>query len=104
MEERVFKNTVIDRHFKVTFETIQGRDISKMLRQIQESLDAIIEKSIQGLTEADLGRVIIHHSSLNTPVIVGLRPLRNLTGKVITEYLAYVLTSHELLSMDTSFN
>ena len=50
-----------------------------------------------------MGRVIIHHDGLTNPVYVPLRPLKDLTGKGVMEHLQNVLTSHENLSLEHSF-
>ena len=56
-----------------------------------------------GLQDSDLGRVVIHHPSLNTPIVVHLRTLDLLSREAIMEVILNYLNSNEALVLDALF-
>lgn len=107
MKKLFFKNCAIDKYYQVRFDTDsveQGQRLSDLHRELESTFNDALSQATQGLdSPTDLGRVIIHHEGLTNPVYVPLKPLKDLTGKVVMGHLQNVLTSHENLSLDHSF-
>lgn len=77
----------------------QGQRLSDLHRELENTFNDALSQATQGLdSPTDLGRVIIYHEGLANPVYVPLKPLKDLTGKVVMGHLQNVLTSHENLS------
>lgn len=105
--ERRFKNSVIDRHYSVKFDLnadSENMKLSHMYAQLESMFDRVLQEAAEGLQSSDLVRVIIHHGDLSNPVYVPLRPLSEMTGNSIMEYIQNVLNSHENLPLDHSFS
>jgi len=103
---RTFKNSVVDAHYKVSFDIDQskkGEKLSNMYNSLENMFDDVITHATTGLQGSDLGRIVIHHDALMNPVYVSLSPLDKLTGNDVMEYLQNVLNSHEDLPLDQSF-
>lgn len=52
---------------------------------------------------SDLARIIIHHDNLSNPIYVPLKPLSEMTGHHVLEYLQNVLNSHQELPLNQTF-
>jgi len=104
--QRTFKNSVVDRHFRVNLrpnQTSQGKKLSDLHREMQDMFDEIIDAARHGLQGNDLGRVILHHNGLINPIFISLRPMDRLSGRSVMDQVEAVLNSHQDLKMNDSF-
>lgn len=103
---RVFRRTqAVDTTFEVRFDDQwQGRSLSSLLDSLRAMFGDILADVTAGLDPAhDLGRVVLHHGQLSTPIVVPLSLLHQLTPERILQYIQAVLNSHQNLSLDRSF-
>ncbi|KAJ8315885.1 hypothetical protein KUTeg_006561 [Tegillarca granosa] len=107
VNERTFKNSVIDRHYKVKFhpdEALENQKLSNLQNELGNMFEEVLNDARDGLQGSDLMRVIINHPNLNNPVYVPLQKVNELDSDKIMEYLENVLTSHENLEMNQDFS
>lgn len=74
-----------------------GQTLISLHSQLQAMFDDAISHATNNLQKSDLGRIIIHHGNLTSPVYVPLRPLEKLSVRKAMEHQTNVLTSHEHL-------
>ena len=71
--EKTFKNGVVDRHYLVKLNLdnqLQGTQLTTLCKQLENKLDDVIHEAKNGLSGADLGRLVFHHEGLKNNVIV----------------------------------
>lgn len=105
--ERRFKNTAVDQHFEVKFTDIanvKNIRISDLYASLEEMFDSMLAGVAENFRETDLIRVVIHHEDLSNPIFIPLRPLGEMSGARILEFLMNVLNSNQNLTMNTSFS
>jgi len=107
LDEKTFKNNVVDRHYKVTMDNeqlSQGKNLSSLHEELKGMFDNVIEEASEGLDGgSDLIRLVIHHQGLSNGIVVPLRPIDRMNGSDVMNYVENVLTSHQDLPMNDSF-
>ncbi|KAJ8310067.1 hypothetical protein KUTeg_011932 [Tegillarca granosa] len=104
--QKTFKNRVIDRHYRVKFnsdQVLEGQKLSDLNVELENMFDDVLNEAKKDLKGSDLGRVIIHHDDLINPIYVPLRSLDDLNADTVLNYLENTLTSHQDLAMDDGF-
>ena len=105
--EKTFKNGVIDRHYRVKFDphqSLDGKNLSSMHEQLEDMFDDVIDQASANLNDNDLMRLIVHHPDLTNNIHIPLRKVENLSGHDVLEYVENVMSSHQNLDMNDSFN
>ena len=98
------KNGAIDTTYQVKFsEGWQGGKLTDLISELYNMFDDAIGSATTGLAENDLARVVIHHDSLDSPLVVPLRQISQLDASVVMSHVENVLNSHQGLALDTSF-
>ena len=64
----------------------------------------VIQGVSQNLRPTDLGRVVLHHPNLDSPIVVPLRPLYRLNSEVVMEVIERTLNSNEDLDVRKDFD
>lgn len=94
-EKTFLKNGAFDKYYQIRFDTYsveRGQRLSDLHRELENTFNDALSQATQGLdSPTDLGRVIIHHEGLANPVYVPLKPLKDLTGKVVMGHLQSVI-------------
>ena len=89
---------------RLNHEDWNGKRIKDVHEQLRNMFADVIRQARGSLTDEDMGRVIIHHPDLTNPIVISLRPLKNLNPEVIMSIIENVLSSHENLAIDDSLN
>ena len=98
------KNRAVDTTYQIKFNTCMfGKKLSSISEKLEDMFRAVLDEATTGLQDSDLGRVVIHHPSLNTPIVVHLRTLGLLTPEAIMEVILRYLNSNEALVLDALF-
>jgi hypothetical protein len=99
-DTRTFKkNLARDTTFKVKFnEQWRGDKLLDIPTKLHDMFDDLLSEA-RG-HDADLGRVVISHSSLNNPIVVPLQSWENLNADVVMSEITKVLNSNESLPVD----
>ncbi|XP_067669969.1 uncharacterized protein [Haliotis asinina] len=66
--------------------------------------DDVLRQARGNLQDEDLARVVLHHQTLQYPIVIPLRPLEELNADVILSHIENVLKSHNNLALDDSFD
>ena len=99
------KNAAVDTTFKVKFnDQWQGDKLVDILEELDNMFGHILQEAREGRADNDLGRVIIHHDTLDNPIVVPLCPLEDLNASTIMQAIENVLNSHEELDVNDSFD
>ena len=94
----------MDTTYEIKFNTrMFGKKLSSISEKLEDMFRAVLDEATTGLQDSDLGRVVIHHPSLNTPIVVHLRTLDLLTPEAIMEVILNFLNSNEALVLDALF-
>ena len=64
----------------------------------------VLDEAKKNYADNDLGRVVIHHPSLNDAIVVPLQPLHQLNKDAVLQTIENVLQSHEDLSISDGFD
>ena len=64
----------------------------------------VLDEAKKNYADNDLGRVVIHHPSLNDAIVVSLQLLHQLNKDVVLQTIESVLQSHEHLSISDGFD
>lgn len=102
--ERVFmKNKARERTFEITFNREwQGRKLTDLHHELRDMLRDAIERASQDHNSStDLVRIVLHHREIE-PIVVTLRPIKDMTAEAVLETVSSVLNSHQHLSLDSS--
>ena len=101
-DARVFKkNMAKDTTYKIKFnDQWKGDKLADISDKLHDMFDDVLNQA-RG-HDADLGRVVIHHSSLNDPIVVPLQPWENLDAGTVMDHITKVLNSNEDLDVDES--
>ena len=87
--------------YKIKFnDQWKGDKLADISDKLHDMFDDVLNQA-RG-NDADLGRVVIHHSSLNDPIVVPLQPWENLDGGTMMDHITKVLNSNEDLDVDES--
>lgn len=99
-DTRTFKkNWVRDTTFKVKFnEQWQGNKLMDIQNNMHDMFEDLLSQA-RG-HDADLGRVVISHPSLNNAIVVPLQAWETLNADVVMSEITKVLNSNESLSVD----
>ena len=102
--ERTFKSQARDVSYEVRLnrEDFDGKRLKDAYDQLQSMFADVVQQAKGNLTGEDMGRVLIHHQDLTNPIVVPLRPLKDLDPDAIMSTIENVLTSHENLAFDSS--
>ncbi|XP_041350680.1 uncharacterized protein LOC121369694 [Gigantopelta aegis] len=103
---RIHKKTkAVDTTYELKFkDQWKGKKLKHLHNDLHDMFQDVLEEATLGLEGRDIGRVILHHDALNSPIVVPLQPLAELNADVILGYIEKVLQSHEDLPLDASFN
>ena len=98
------KNGAVDTTYEIKFNTrMFGKTLSSISEKLEDMFRTVLDEATVGLQDSDLGRVVIHHPSLNSPIVVHLRTLDLLTPEAIMEVILNYLNSNEALVLDALF-
>lgn len=99
-DTRTFKkNLARDTTFKVKFnDQWRGDKLLDIPTKLHEMFDDLLSEA-RG-HDADLGRVVLSHPSLNNPIVVPLQSWENLNADVVMSEITKVLNSNESLPVD----
>lgn len=99
-DTRIFrKNLARDTTFKVKFnEQWRGDKLIDVPTKLHEMFDDLL--SLARGHDADLGRVVLSHPSLNNPIVVPLQSWESLNADVVMSEITKVLNSNESLPVD----
>lgn len=99
-DTRTFKkNWVRDTTFKVKFnEQWRGNKLMDIQNNLHDMFEDLLSQA-RG-HDADLGRVVISHPSLNNAIVVPLQAWETLNADVVMSEITKVLNSNESLSVD----
>ena len=105
-EKQFSKTKAVDRHYKICIDPqhLNGKKLTDMHNELHDMFERALKDVKQNLQGNDLGRVVIHHPSLNHEIVVPLRPLDELDADAILENVENVLSSNENLPMDEDFD
>ena len=87
---------------KLNAEDWEGKRLQDMYTQIKSMFADVLKQARGSLTDEDMGRVIIYHHDLENPIVVHLRPLKELDPEAIMEKIEKVLSSNESVAFDNS--
>lgn len=102
VSEKTFKNAVIDRHYKVQFNSdnaVQDEKLSDIHNELQTMFDELLSEVKSGLEGNDLCRIIVKHPDLTSSIVIPLQKIDELSGDKVMEYIENVLNSHENLTL-----
>ena len=77
--------------------------MTELISELYNMFDDVIGSATTGLAENDLARVVLHHDSLDSPLVVPLRQISQLDASVVMSHVENVLNSHQDLALDSSF-
>ncbi|XP_053381794.1 uncharacterized protein LOC128549269 [Mercenaria mercenaria] len=105
-EKQFKKSRAIDRHYKVQIDqnALQGKKVNELHNELHDLFDRALAEVKQNMQGNDLGRVVIHHPSLNHEIVVPLQQLDQLDANTVMETVENVLSSNENVPMDSDFN
>ena len=86
-EKQFIKSRAIDRHYKVRIDqnALQGKKVNQLHNELHDLFDRALTEVKQNMQGNDLGRVVIHHPSLNHEIVVPLQQLDGLDANTIME-------------------
>lgn len=80
-----------------------GKRLADIQKELHDMFGDVLNQATEGLSDQDLGRVIIHHDGLNNNAVIPLQKLQDLNAGVIMEKIESILQSEENLPADDSF-
>ncbi|XP_041361018.1 uncharacterized protein LOC121377177 [Gigantopelta aegis] len=99
------KTSAVDTTYDIKFdEQWKGKKLKDLHHDLHAMFEDVLKEATIDLQGSDLGRVIVHHDALNSPIVVPLQPLSELNADVILGHIEKVLQSNEDLPLDTSFS
>ena len=106
VKERTYKNyAATERTYEITFDSDwQGANLKDVRQEMRNMFENVLKDATTGMSGSDRGRVMLDHSSLNSPLVVPLQKLDTLNADTVMEAVENCLNSQESLTVDTSFN
>ena len=106
VKERTYKNyAATERTYEITFDSDwQGANLKDVRQEMGNMFENVLKDATTGMSGSDRGRVMLDHSSLNSPLVVPLQKLDTLNADTVMEAVENCLNSQESLTVDTSFN
>jgi hypothetical protein len=106
IRRKILKKTkAISTTYEITFnQNWRGKNLRELHTSLYDMFEDVIQLAGENLNENDLGQFIIHHPSLNNPIYVSLRSLKELTSETVMNKITECLNSNENLRLDEGFN
>ena len=105
-EKRFAKKVATDTKYRIKLNDSYWEN--KRLKDIHHDLDTmfedVLDEAKKTYADNDLGRVVIHHPSLNDAIVVPLQPIHQLNKDAVLQTIENVLQSHEDLSISDGFD
>ncbi|XP_060579277.1 uncharacterized protein LOC132736198 [Ruditapes philippinarum] len=104
-EKTYAKYAAVDRTYQVKLNAQhKGQKLQDTRQGLYQMFDEVLDHARGNLKGNDLGRVVLHHESLNNSIIVPLQSWDQLNANTVMETVEKELNSNEALAIDESFD